>query len=127
MKSTVKNFVRTLLLTLLAAALIVLAGCSHLSTAKSIIGEWRSEDGYTVSFTGSTICLVDQNGSELLGSPLEYGMNGNILYIYDGDSEVNVFECRPDGNHLTLVYSEAFLKTCGCSEEDVRIELERAK
>lgn len=113
---------------ILAAAVLfcaaVLCGCSHLSTAGNIAGAWRSEDGYTVIFSGGTITLFDENGAAVLDEPMKYGVSVNMIYTVCDGQTVELMECRPDGDRLTLVYSEQLLGLCGMKEAEP-IELAR--
>lgn len=124
--SGVFSMKKRILLLAAAAVLIVLllCGCSHLSTARNIAGAWRSEDGYTVTFAGGVITLRDENGAPVLEEPMKYGVTVNRLYVEKDGQTVEILECRPDGDRLTLVYTEQLLKLCGLEEAEP-IELTR--
>ena len=111
---------------ILAVMLLALCGCDRLSMADNLPGSWRSEDGYTVVFTQSEMTLYDADGQLVDGFPAVYIMSGNILHVRIGDTLVEMFECRADGDMLTLIYTDSFLlSTIGSAEKTVSITLTR--
>ena len=101
------------------AVLMLLCGCTHLSTDRNLIGTWRSADGCTVRFSANHVMrLYDADGRELFDEPLSYGVSTNMLYIEREGQAVEIFECRVNGDRLTLVYTDMFLNAAGLKEAD---------
>ena len=101
------------------AALMLLCGCSHLSTDRNLVGTWRSGDGCTARFSADHIMrLYDADGRELFDEPLSYGVTTNMLYITCEGQPVEIFECRVNGDKMTLIYSDMFLNAAGLKEAD---------
>lgn len=120
MKKTACIFLTLLML------LSLLCGCSRLSTADSIIGTWRSEDGFTVTFDNVYMTLRDAEGSTVSGFPAQYVVAENILYLVEDGDAIPVFECRPDGRTLELVYTGSFmLQATGSVDSEKTIALVR--
>lgn len=101
------------------AAAALLCGCNHLSTGRELIGTWRSEDGHTVCFSGDGgMYLYDLNGQPVFEEPLMYGVSTSVLYTEREGQTVELFECRIDGDRLTLVYTEQLLHAAGIDSAD---------
>ncbi len=105
-------------LAVLALLMLLLCGCSRLSTDYNLIGAWRSEDGFTASFDGKAMTLCDEKGVPLLDEPMKYSVTKNTLYVVREGQVLEVFECRSNGEHMTLIYTDTFLKLCGRKNAD---------
>ncbi len=114
-----------LLLTVLLLGCL-LCGCSRLSVADSILGSWRSEDGRVVRFDETHMTLLEPDGRVTDGFPVPYIVVDNILHIIPDGQATAVFECRPDGRTLELVFQSSFmLEATGEAKEGDTIVLVR--
>lgn len=116
---------------ILAAVLLIimlLSGCDHLALERNLPGTWRSPDGYTVTFTEDAMSLYDREGEAVFAPALNYTVKGNYLYARLGGESTALFECRVNGDAMTLIYTDSFLTSqLGEDAKSISISLERCE
>lgn len=122
MKKNIKLFAAILLI------IMLLCGCNHLALERNLPGTWRSPDGYTVTFTEYTMTLYNRDGEPELDSALKYSVSGNYIYANLGGESTALFECRVNGDKMTLIYTDSFLTSqLGEDAKSISISLERCE
>lgn len=121
-----KNCLRIIIAVLMM--IMLFTGCNHLALERNLPGTWRSPDGYTVTFTEGTMTLYNSSGEAVTDPAMEYIVNGNYLYTDIGGESVALFECRVNGDEMTLIYTESFLTSqLGEDAKSISISLERCE
>lgn len=121
-----KNCLRITTAVLLIITLF--CGCNHLALERNLPGTWRSADGYTVTFTEDTMTLYNREGEAVTAPAMKYIVSGNYIYTDIGGESIALFECRVNGDAMTLIYTESFLTSqLGEDTKSVSISLERCE
>lgn len=121
-----KNCLR--IITAVLLIIMLFTGCNHLALELNLPGTWRSPDGYTVTFTEDTMTLYDNRGEAVTEPAMKYTVNGNYIYTDIGGESTALFECRVNGDAMTLIYTESFLTSqLGEDAKSISISLERCE
>lgn len=117
-----------LLLTAIAL-LFCLSGCgrdAEMAEIETVRGVWKSNDGYSLTLTDTTLSLTDSNGENCLPYDcLNYVWTDDKLYVNIEGQQYGVFDVYLKEDTMSLTY---IAKTVGISDSDVTtINLTRTK
>ena len=120
---------KTALLLAAVALLLCLAGCGRdakKAEIETVRGVWRSNDGYSLTLTDSTLSLTDSSGENCLPYDcLNYVWTNDRLYVDIEGQQYGVFDVYLKEDSMDLTY---VAKTIGISDSDVTtIKLTREK